>query len=42
MDGYLEHICGFDFPLSPQFCLLEAANAVVRPTLKVPASEMVL
>ena len=36
----LEHVSGFYFPLPPQLCLLQAANAVIWATLKVPVGEI--
>ena len=32
----LEHVSGFYFPLPPQLCLLQASNAVIWATLKMP------
>ena len=36
----LEHVGGFYFPLPPQLCLLQASNAVIWATLKVPVGEI--
>ena len=38
----LEHVSGFYFPLPPQLCLLQASNAVIWATLKVPVGEIFL
>ena len=38
----LEHVSGFYFPLPPQLCLLQASNAVIWATLKVPGGEIFL